>query len=76
MLFGKAREGEQLLAGLLQTVGYCAAFQPPLANEGFPLRLDLLLRVRIDHVGVVGRDFLMQPVGRRREDYGAYARRS
>ena len=41
--------------------------EPPFANEGLATRSDVLRRGRIDHVGIVGADFLMQALGRVRE---------
>ena len=38
----KAREGEQLVASLLQAVGDGGAFQVPFANERLSFRFDLL----------------------------------
>src|ERR1700745_1711679 len=40
------------------------AFQAPFSDEGFALRLDLVLRGRIDHIPVIGGKFLVQPVWR------------
>src|SRR6201995_88385 len=37
-----------------------AAFQPPFADERLATRLDLLWCAGVDHIVVVGRDFLMQ----------------
>jgi hypothetical protein len=62
LALGKAREGEQPVAGLLQTVGDGATLQPSFADEGLALGLDQLLGLRIDHVFVTMRDFLMQPL--------------
>jgi hypothetical protein len=45
----EAGEGERFLAHFLQAGGDCRAFQPSFADEGFALRLDLLLRVGVDH---------------------------
>ncbi len=56
----KAHEGEQAIAGFLQAVGDGAAFEPPFADEGLALCLDFLTRCGVDHVGVIGRDFLVQ----------------
>src|SRR3954454_5425042 len=58
----QAGEGEQLVPGLLQAVGHSLALQPPLAQERLA-PLGHLRRARgVDHVGVVRRDLLMQPV--------------
>src|SRR5436190_23373855 len=37
--------------------------EPPFANEGLALPLNLLTRCRVDHVVVVGGDILMQTLG-------------
>src|SRR5919202_349834 len=60
----KAREREQSIPGLLQAVRDRPALQPPLAQERLA-PLGYLGRARgVDHVRVVGRDLLMQPLGR------------
>jgi putative transposase len=51
-----------LAHAFFQAVGHGATFEPPFADEGLPLRLDLLLHLGVNHVVVVGRDFLVQPV--------------
>ena len=38
--------------------------QPPLADESVAARRDLLGRGRVDHVGVIGGDLVVQAVGR------------
>ena len=63
----QAGEGEQPVAGFLQTVGDRAVLEPPFANEGFAARLDFFRRGRVDHVVIVGGDLLMQALGRVRE---------
>ena len=63
MAFRQAGEGEQPLTRFLQAVGNGAAFQPPFANERLAARFDLLCRLGVDHVVVVGRDLRMQPLG-------------
>src|ERR1700730_1420401 len=40
------------------------AFQPPFADERLAFRFDLLLRRSVDHILVVVRDFLVQPLRR------------
>ena len=37
---GPPGEGEQLLTGLFEAVGYCFAFEPPFADEGASAHLD------------------------------------
>jgi hypothetical protein len=59
----EAGEGKQFVAGLLQTVGYGAAFQPPLADKRLAALLHLFLRFSVDHVRVIGRHFLVQSIG-------------
>ena len=56
-------EGEEPITGLLEAVGHRLAFEPPFADEGPPARLDFRRRGGVDHVVVVGRDLLMQPLG-------------
>src|ERR1700730_6654941 len=63
LAFREARESEQLVAGFFQADGDRRTFQLPFADEDLSLRLDLLLCVCVDHILVVGGDFLMQPVG-------------
>ena len=41
--------------------------EAPLADEGLAASFDLLTRRRVDHVGVVGGDLVMQSLGRMRE---------
>jgi hypothetical protein len=41
--------------------------EPPFANERLAARCDVFRRGRIDHVGLVGADFLMQALGRVRK---------
>lgn len=60
----EASESEQSVACFFQAVGDGAAFEPPFPEEGFSFGLDLLAGLSVDHVVVVGRDFLMQPVRR------------
>jgi hypothetical protein len=55
-----AREGEEAVATFLQAVGDVVVFEPPFADEGLPARLDLVTRRRVDHIGVVGGDLLVQ----------------
>jgi hypothetical protein len=62
----KARESEQLVAGLLEAVGDGAAFQAPFADERLSFRFDLLLCHGINHIFVVVGDFLAQPFRRMR----------
>jgi hypothetical protein len=61
-----AGAGEEPLTGL-QAVGDGAMLEPPFADEGLAARLDLLARGRVDHVVVVGRDLLVQALGRVRQ---------
>jgi hypothetical protein len=60
----EADEGEQSVACFPQAVGDAAAFGPPFSNEAFSFGLDLLAGQGVNHIVVVGRDFLMQPVRR------------
>ena len=76
MAWRKAREGEKAISRFLQAVGDGFAFEPPFSQEGFALGLDVFGCGGIDHVVVIGRDLLMQPVGRMGEQvamlvYGA-----
>ena len=61
------RKTEQPITGFLQAVGDWAVLEPPFADEGLATRCDFLGRGRIDHVGIVGTDLLMQTLGRVRE---------
>src|SRR5258707_8505273 len=56
-------EGEQPITGFLEAVGHGLAFEPPFADESPPARCDFRSRGGVDHVVVVGRDLLMQPLG-------------
>ncbi len=60
----KAQEGEQPIAGLLQTVGDAATAQAPFLEEGLALGDRLAGRLGIDHVAIVGLDLLVQRRGR------------
>ena len=64
LAFREAREGEEFVARFLQALCNRAAFHSPFANERLALDLDLRLRGGIDHMIVIGGDFLVQPVGR------------
>src|SRR5947209_3578490 len=61
---GQSGKGEQPVTSLLEAVGYRFAFEPPFADEGPPVRLDFRSGGGVDHVVVVGRDLLVQPMGR------------
>jgi hypothetical protein len=56
-------EAEQAVAGFLQAIGDGAMLEPPFADESLAAGLDLLRRRRVDHVGVVGGDFVVQAFG-------------
>src|SRR6516164_3529355 len=56
-------EGKEPITSLLEAVGHRLAFEPPFADEGPPQRLNLARRGGVDHVGVVGRDLLVQTLG-------------
>src|SRR3954462_12769284 len=58
----QAGEGEQPVSRFLQAIGHGAMLQPPLAQEDAPARLDLARALGVDHVRLVGRDLLMQPL--------------
>jgi hypothetical protein len=60
-------KGEQSIAGFLQAVGNRPVLEPPFANECLAARCDVFRRNCIDHVGIVGADFLMQALGRVRK---------
>ncbi len=69
----QASEGEQAIARFLQTVGEGAVLEPPFADEGFAARFESPHASphrcrRIDHVGVVGGDLVVQALGRVREE--------
>ena len=55
LAFRKPREGEELVAGFFQAGSDRWAFQAPFSDESFALRLDLLLRVGVDHILVIRR---------------------
>jgi hypothetical protein len=57
-------EGEELFVSFLEAIGNRPALKPPLADEGLAPGFDLLGRGRIDHVGVIGGDLVMQALGR------------
>src|SRR5947208_16871493 len=57
-------EGEEPITGLLEAVGYRFAFEPPFAKEGPAALFDLARRGGVNHVVVVGRDLVAQPLGR------------
>ena len=59
----QAGESEQAVEGFFQAVGDGAMTQPPLADEGLATDRDRFGRGRIDHVGVVGGDLVMQALG-------------
>ena len=63
LALGEAREGEQLVARVLQAISDGLALQAPLADERLALRLDLLLRADVDHILVIGGKFVMQSIG-------------
>jgi len=56
-------ECEEPVAGFLQAIGDGAVLEPPLADERLAADFDLLWGQRVDHVGVVGADLLVQPFG-------------
>src|SRR6516225_6968101 len=58
------RTVKEPLTGLLEAVGDRPAFEPPFADEGSAARLDHSRRGGVDHVVVVGRDLVVQPLGR------------
>src|SRR5947209_14465172 len=60
---GQPGKGEQPVTGLLEAVGHRLAFEPPFADEGPSARLDFRSGGGVDHVVVVGRDLLVQPLG-------------
>ena len=72
----QASEGEQAIARFLQAVGDGAVLEPPFADESFAARFDLLTRRRIDHVGVVGGDLVVQALGRVREEIAMLVNRA
>src|SRR6266403_468757 len=49
--------------GFLEAVGHRLAFEPPFADESPSALLDFRSRGGVDHVVVIGRDLLMQPLG-------------
>ena len=63
---------EGSMAGFLQAVGDRAVLEPPIANEGLALPLNLLTRCRVDHSVVVGGDLLMQTLGCMRQQIAVF----
>jgi hypothetical protein len=57
-------EGEEAITGFSEAVGDSGVAHPPLAQEGFAPLLELLRGVAVDHVVVVGRDLVIQPLRR------------
>jgi len=57
-------KGEEAVTGLLEAVGHGLAFEPPFSDEGSPALLDRCRRGGVDHIGIFGRDLLVQPFGR------------
>jgi hypothetical protein len=58
---GQPREREEPVAGFLQAGGDGFALVAPFADEGLAPLLDGLWTVRIDNVGIVGRNLLGEP---------------
>ena len=58
---------EQPIAGFVEAVGDRAVLEPPLADESLAAHCDVFRRGRVDHVGIVGADFLMHALRRVRE---------
>ena len=54
-------------ASSFEAVGDGAMLEPPFADEGLAAGLDLLARLRVDHVIVVGLDLFVQPLRRMRQ---------
>ena len=50
--------------------------EPPLADERLSSCLDFRLRRSVDHVGIIGRDFLVQPLGRVRQQVAVLVHRA
>ena len=69
--FREAREGEEFISRFFQAIGDGVTFEPPFADEDLSLRLNLLLRLGVNHVVVVSRDFLVQPIWRVAEKVAA-----
>ena len=63
----QVREAEQPVAGLLQAVSDRTMTQPPFGEEFATPILDLVWRLGVDHVGIVGSDLLVQAFGRVRQ---------
>src|SRR5436190_24206888 len=52
------------ITGFLEAVGHRLAFEPPFAEEGTSALPDFRSLGGVDHVVVIGRDLLMQPLRR------------
>jgi len=63
MKLASDKPGKQPITCFLQARGDGWTAQPPLAQEGFTPGLHFLCGLGVDHVGVVGRDLLVQRVG-------------
>ena len=59
----QSSEGEQAVAGFLQAVGDGTVLKPPFADEGLAAALDPFAGRRIDHVGIVSGNLLVQALG-------------
>jgi hypothetical protein len=60
----QSSECEQAVAGFLQAVGDGMMLEPPFADEGLAAALDLMTCRRIDHVGMVSGNLLVQALRR------------
>ena len=58
----------------LSATARCSSLHLRMKDEGFAARFDLLRR-RVDHVGVVGGDLVMQPLGGIVSEIGIMAER-
>src|SRR6202035_4221532 len=56
-------ERKEPITGFLEAVGDRRAFEPPFADKSPSAFLDFRSRGGVDHVVVIGRDLLMQPLG-------------
>ena len=67
LAFWKARESKELIAGFFQAGRRRETFQPPFSQESFSFGFHFLPRFGVDHVFIVGREFLVQALWRMRQ---------
>jgi hypothetical protein len=63
----KPGEGEEAIACFFKAVSNYAMPQAPFAKENLASLLHFLERICIDHISLVSRDLIVEPLGRVRE---------